>query len=1091
MRRGEKPDLARVMAGLKDFQRRSVEYIVERLYDAPDRVDRFLLADEVGLGKTKVARGVIAHALHRLWEPVERIDVIYVCSNATIARQNVNRLQLGMEDDFSSASRLTLLPLHLRDLSTRKVNFVSFTPGTSFELSSSTGIRHERMLIHRLLSDGWGLRGTGPRNLLQGEVDRARWRRDLAWLEEELRKEGQGIDPALADNYLRALGGEPGLRARFEDLASQCARTKEFPDELRPHRNELIGRLRKILARTCIKELQPDLVILDEFQRFKSLLAGAEAAEEDREAAELAADLFAFQGEAGRAKVLLLSATPYKMFTLSHEAEDHYSDFLATTGFLLESKEEVAALEADLYGYRDALCGAARGAEAVRCKEQVEQRLRRVMSRTERLSAGVDQNGLVAERRTTAGAVTPDDVMGYCRLDEVMRELDGGEPVELWKSAPFLLSVMDEHYKLKSRLRLALRERHPAVWAALERARGTLLDPSQVEQYAPIEGGNARVRALLEATVRNGGWKLLWLPPSLPYYTLAGPWADPGVRDFTKALVFSAWHVVPKAIAMLASYEAERLAVQGGAGEPFVYEELGERIRGTIRITEKDGKLGGLASMSLAYPCATLARAVDPLLARGAAGGELPDAAVSLDRARALLQEVLRPEIEAAAVRGGPVDEDWYWAAPLLLDLRRTPAAIRWLMEPDPKLAWQAVVGEGEGEDSLFRKGIARLREFARQPWDLGRPPPDLADVVASMALGSPAVALLRALGRQWPQQADAPALLAAAAIGAMGFWRMYNRPESVLVLRAWDAREPHWNRALDYGVAGNLQAVLDEYVHALRDHLGLTEQGASAALDMGRKVGDTASLAAVRLSYDVFASMPDGPEKAGPQVKHLRARYALRFGQGRDPSDDAGGQDTRDGQVRDAFNSPFRPFVLASTSVGQEGLDFHLYCHAIYHWNLPGNPVDLEQREGRIHRFKGHVVRRNVANANRARFDGGDPWATLFEDAASGSERRSELVPYWVFPGPYRIERHVPLLPLSRDRQRFDDLRRSMALYRLAFGQPRQEDLLRVLSAETLPAAEQGDWQIDLAPRERRGDAPAPGMSGVRSGEALRRAPD
>ena len=60
--------------------------------------------------------------------------------------------------------------------------------------------------------------------------------------------------------------------------------------------------------------------------------------------------------------------------------------------------------------------------------------------------------------------------------------------------------------------------------------------------------------------------------------------------------------------------------------------------------------------------------------------------------------------------------------------------------------------------------------------------------------------------------------------------------------------------------------------------------------------------------------------------------------------------------------NSPFRPFVLTSTSIGQEGLDFHPWCHRLVHWNLPGNPVDLEQREGRIHRYKGHAVRRNVA---------------------------------------------------------------------------------------------------------------------------------
>jgi hypothetical protein len=43
--------------------------------------------------------------------------------------------------------------------------------------------------------------------------------------------------------------------------------------------------------------------------------------------------------------------------------------------------------------------------------------------------------------------------------------------------------------------------------------------------------------------------------------------------------------------------------------------------------------------------------------------------------------------------------------------------------------------------------------------------------------------------------------------------------------------------------------------------------------------------------------------------------------------------------------------------SVGQEGLDIHHYCHAITHWNLPANPVDLEQREGRIHSYKAHAV--------------------------------------------------------------------------------------------------------------------------------------
>ena len=95
-----------------------------------------------------------------------------------------------------------------------------------------------------------------------------------------------------------------------------------------------------------------------------------------------------------------------------------------------------------------------------------------------------------------------------------------------------------------------------------------------------------------------------------------------------------------------------------------------------------------------------------------------------------------------------------------------------------------------------------------------------------------------------------------------------------------------------------------------------------------------------------------------------MRANFALRFGDDRTETDQTL---KRGAAVRTSFNSPFRPFVLATTSVGQEGLDFHVYCHAVMHWNLPRNPVDLEQREGRVHRYKNHAVRHNLASAHRA----------------------------------------------------------------------------------------------------------------------------
>ena len=153
---------------------------------------------------------------------------------------------------------------------------------------------------------------------------------------------------------------------------------------------------------------------------------------------------------------------------------------------------------------------------------------------------------------------------------------------------------------------------------------------------------------------------------------------------------------------------------------------------------------------------------------------------------------------------------------------------------------------------------------------------------------------------------------------------------------------------------------------------------------------------------------------------------------------------------MREAFNSPFWPFVLATTSVGQEGLDFHLYSHAVVHWNLPANPVDLEQREGRVHRYKGHAVRKNLAatypRAALARKDG-DPWQALFTRMTRRRSTANDLVPSWVFAnGPARIERLVPALPFSRDEARLAGLKRSLAAYRLAFGQPRQEDLIAFL---------------------------------------------
>src|SRR5258708_30927881 len=121
-------DLDQVLGGLKDFQRKTVEYVFRRMFIDDIPSPRFLVADEVGLGKTLVARGVIAKTIDHLRQKgAKRIDIIYICSNGDIARQNINKLNVTGNPDFNLPSRLTLLPTLTADLNANPVNFISLT----------------------------------------------------------------------------------------------------------------------------------------------------------------------------------------------------------------------------------------------------------------------------------------------------------------------------------------------------------------------------------------------------------------------------------------------------------------------------------------------------------------------------------------------------------------------------------------------------------------------------------------------------------------------------------------------------------------------------------------------------------------------------------------------------------------------------------------------------------------------------------------------------------------------------------------------------------------------------------------------------
>jgi hypothetical protein len=411
----------------------------------------------------------------------------------------------------------------------------------------------------------------------------------------------------------------------------------------------------------------------------------------------------------------------------------------------------------------------------------------------------------------------------------------------------------------------------------------------------------------------------------------------------------------------------------------------------------------------------------------------------------------------------------------MLIDLARSPAATdRWFTDSEVILT-----GDGPTRTTDGDAAIADHVEYARQllsdvragALPLGRPPDDLDRVLALQAIAGPGTTALRALARVtgFTHLEDQHLRTGAARI-ATGLRTLLNVPEAVAMVRGLDDREPYWLRALEYAANGCLQAVLDEYCHVLLEAQGLVDPDpARVEGTVPRAIERALSLRPARLAVDDIA-VTDG--RARIERRNMRARFATRFGV--DERSDEGGETTRADAVRNAFNSPFWPFALVSTSIGQEGLDFHLYCHAVTHWNVPANPVDLEQREGRVHRYKGHAVRKNLAR----RYGLGalsdptkDPWAILFERARRDRDpRTSDLVPFWVYPvqGGARIERHVPALPMSRDLERYESLRRSLAVYRMAFGQSRQDDLIAfLLSRMPLEQARAtaDELRIDLAP--------------------------
>lgn len=1058
----------RIMSGLKDFQRATVNRI-DSLYRNGQK--RVLVSDEVGLGKTLIARGTVAKLAQMQKAGGDNlVKVVYICSNSAIADQNLNKLMISNEvrREATSSSRLSMQHLNIfmqesdKDLLSRFIQLIPLTPDTSFRMTGGAGTVDERALMFALLKRIPELESWLP----QLDVAMRDWAyKAWDWYREEYEKNVLICDAQTNGEYLRYMmehinhtlrAKQKGGDTYLEELIDLCQRIK-YSGNRRLNNNGIIGKLRVMFAQISLDKLEPDLVIMDEFQRFKYLINS----DPETETGMLAAKFF----NAESVRMLLLSATPYKMYSTLEEidetqVDEHYSEFMDVMRFLNVTPQEDEHFHTVWNNYSVSLKELTSGDTTVlAAKQAAEDALYNHICRTERISATEGADMIDAHEVKEPVEVEASDIKSYLQAQKLLEDinLSYNVPIDYIKSCPYLLSFMRD-YKLKKDI-----ERHFASkpedlpvlnreWLWLKRA--------SFDKYDEIAPGNARLSRVLKHVFKGGAENLLWVPPSRPYYALSGAFEN--AKHFSKTLIFSSWEMVPRMLAGILSYEAERrtvgvLAKRNPDKDPR-YFNTGEKRFPLARLnfSVSNDSPNAMTLFCLMYPSRFLADCYDPI--------DCLNKGLSLAEIETIIKEKLATKLQRFT-SGQSIFEDkrWYYMIPLVLD---GPGYVRSWLDSDDKLSAFGDEDEKTARQKGFLRHLQELRELYRQTsygrkLELGKMPADLLDVLATMAIASPAVCALR-MYRQYSGANSVPGYMPSQI--AKVFINRMNTPESTAVIELCygESDDAHWLNVLNYCKDGNLQAMLDEYGHLLTNGLDRDEKLLER---LHRNMIESMNVRTTAYSVDTLNNFKARLAGKKEKAVNIRTHFAVSFTKG------IGEKDAdRKKSVRNSFNSPFRPFVLASTSIGQEGLDFHNYCRRIVHWNLPSNPIDLEQREGRINRFECLAIRQNVADRYGQTTFKKDIWSEMFQQAkdAEKTDGCSDLIPFWGLTeqeGMVRIERIVPMYPFSRDEISYERLIKILSLYRLTLGQARQEELLEYIFQNFEDTDEIKDLFINLSP--------------------------
>ena len=1047
--------LDKVLAGLKDFQKATVASVIKR-FKSGEHNERMLVADEVGLGKTIVAKGVIAellkeriltHATQAAGTSYTPLRVTYICSNLTLANENRKKLAVFKGESHQqyvrepSYSRLLEIAVYevQSEQDGKLLELCSLTPSTSFNLTQGYGNWRERLITyftliaHPRLSEYAGILS----DLLSDDVKN--WSDErAAFSDTKLIVSAVAVafhqllsQPIVtSERYTYAI--DAGHQTVLAALLAYCNNPETIENTYK-----FKTYLRLLMARACAKHLSADLFILDEFQRFKTLLATHSEAEE----AMIAHQIFQNQQST---KVLLLSATPFKAFSHAEDDENgeaHAAELRLLLEFLSHSdvenlqeyEQHRKALQQQLLLLRQNDMGLDKLSTLP--KNEVERILKQYICRSERTQISeFYEEVFYTEINQCVDEFSGEEISLFKALAQLAKALaeksnarSTHQIMEFHKAAPWALSFLTGY-----QLRKQLDTYRNKMSLSIKRSRQGWLPKEAIRNYKLklSEVPHAKTRALVKKlfpsnTFKTNSEELLWVPPSLPHYPLEASFRGQG--NFSKTLLFSSWAIVPRALSSLISYEAERRLVQYSK-EPQDYYKSKKVHTPGIRFSVDSSLVG----WSLIYPSKLMCEL--PLVGKWGSLKELIDERVIYFQEKLKLLDSYKSS-DAKSDR-------WYAYAPFLLDYEcgHHDDVEQWL-EGYGRIIWRRKEEGRQSKQSSYEQLMTNW--YDDDLLRLGKMPKDLARYLAYLSIASPSVTTARTWSDLYTNDFSDIAL-AAGKVGEAAI-TLFNKRETELIITKRHHNKKYFKAVLHYSAAGDFQAVVEEYGHLLKGSGQNMEEAT-------QQLCEVLSLSDISIACQFREAR--SKSESDTQRARLRCHYSLPLGNQK-LSDDQGIK--RISNVRDAFNSPFYPFVLNSTSIGQEGLDFHWYCLRIVHWNLPGNPIDIEQREGRVNRYKSLLVRKRIAEQYRThcseksteRGPSMDRWVKVFQwaDQQTRDTRISDLIPYWHYPeGTAKIERFIPLKPLSQDVEKLQYSLRLLALYRLSFGQPRQEDLLKNL---------------------------------------------